>query len=340
MNFPSPTPEPARGRDENAPRQAAEPGRDDTKLDLSYCVVNNDGREYLLDCLAAIESFHPDSLSHEVLVLDNASSDGSVAAVREKFPDAEVIALEFKQGKAANDSLLLERARGRYCLLLNEDSELRAGAVAALVAALENDPEAAVAGARLFDGDGNPYACAWKFPGVETALIGALFLHSRLTVQSHGELIRRVDWAQSSALLVRREAAAEVGYLDPAFFVYYDECDFAKRLAEAGWHSLYVPAAEAVHHNQLSTDLSSGLPRIVEFHRNRDLYMRKHHNRFSAFVVRILTAWAYFLRTIASVFIPGAPTGVYRAHASQALSPYKGESLADRAAGRPGPETR
>ncbi len=98
-------------------------------------------------------------------------------------------------------------------------------------------------------------------------------------MQSKGSATRRVDWGQSSALLVRREAAAEVDYMDPAFFVYYDECDFAKRLAEAGWHSLFVPAAEAVHHDQLSTDLGTGLPRIVEFHRNRDLYMRKHHGR-------------------------------------------------------------
>ena len=74
--------------------------------------------------------------------------------------------------------------------------------------------------------------------------------------------------------------------MDPAFFVYYDECDFAKRLADAGWHSLFVPAAEAVHHDQLSTDLAAGLPRIVEFHRNRDLYMRKHHGRAAALAVR------------------------------------------------------
>lgn len=306
-----------------------DPGTAD--IDISYCVVNNDGRDYLLDCLAAIERFHPEGLSRQVLVLDNASNDGSVEAVREGFPQTEVIALESKQGKAANDTLLLETARGRYCLLLNEDSELRAGAVQALVDALDADPEAGAAGAQLFDGDGAPYACAWKFPGVGTALIGALFLHSRLTVQSGGDVTRRVDWAQSSALMVRREAAEAVGYLDPQFFVYYDECDFCRRLADAGWATLYVPSAEAVHHNQLSTDLSSGLPRIVEFHRNRDLYMRKHSNRAAALAVRILTAWAYGLRTVASVFIPGAPTGVYKAHARQALFPYRGESLADRA---------
>ncbi|MBN8866084.1 MAG: glycosyltransferase family 2 protein [Solirubrobacterales bacterium] len=322
-----------------APSPAEEPATDATPLDLSYCVVNNDGREYLLDCLAAIERFHPAELTREVLVLDNASSDGSVEAVAERFPEARVIALEAKQGKAANDTLLMETAAGRYCLLLNEDSELRAGAVDALFAALENDAEAGAAGAQLFDGDGNPYACAWRFPGVEAAVVGALFLHSRLTVQSQGELTRRVDWAQSSALMVRRDAAAEIDYMDPQFFVYYDECDFCKRLSDAGWHTLYVPAAEAVHHNQLSTDLSSGLPRIVEFHRNRDLYMRKHHGRVTALAVRVLTAWAYGLRTIASVFMPAAPTDVYAAHTRQALFPYRGESLADRAKSPQNPKT-
>lgn len=300
-------------------------------LDLSYCVVNNDGRAYLIDCLTAIERIHPAELSCEILVLDNASTDGSVEAVQEEFPDAEVIVLEAKQGKAANDTLLMERARGRYCLLLNEDSELRAGAVEYLVAALESDPGAAAAGAQLFDADGNSYACAWKFPGVRSAAIGALFLHKRLIVQSHTDETNRVDWVQSSAMLVRCEAAAEINYMDPAFFVYYDECDFCKRLDDAGWTTLFVPSAEAVHHNQLSTDLSSGLPRIVEFHRNRDLYMRKHHNRGAAFAVRVLTSWAYGLRTIASVVIPGAPTGIYAAHTRQALFPDRGESLADRA---------
>ena len=299
-------------------------------IDLTYCVVNNDGRDYLLDCLAAIERNHPAKLNSEVLVLDNFSSDGSVEAVQESFPRVEVIAQQAKDGKAANDTTLLKRARGRYCLLLNEDSEVREGTVTALVEALEADSGAGAAGAQLFDGDGQPYACAWKFPGVRTAVIGALFLHSRLTVQSGGEETIEVDWVQSSALMVRREAAEQVGWLDEDFFVYYDECDFCRRLADADWHTLYVPSAEAVHHDQLATDLSAGLPRIVEFHRNRDLYMKKHGSRPAAFAVRLLTAWAYFWRTIASVVIPNAPTHVYWAHTRQALFPYKGESIRDR----------
>jgi N-acetylglucosaminyl-diphospho-decaprenol L-rhamnosyltransferase len=334
---------------------------------LSYCVVNTNGREDLLACLDAVERTHPDGVEAEILVLDNASDDGSAEAVRRWMRGAgekdgggwagargavRLIALEQRAGKAANDSRLLEEAEGRYCLLLNEDSELRGGAVSALIEALDGDRLAGAAGAQLLDSEGNPVACAWRFPGVGTALVGALFLHRWLTVQSgsgkggstgstgwaaaQGEPgrgtgtatpARRVDWAQSSALLVRRGAAAEVGYLDPDFFVYYDECDFCKRLAEIGWHTLYVPAAEAVHHDQLSTDLAAGLPRIVEFHRNRDLYMRKHHGRTAALAVRLLTAWAYAVRALAALVLPNQPARIYLAHAGQALLPNRGKGI-------------
>jgi len=298
---------------------------------LSYCVVNTNGRDYLLACLAAIERAHPEDVEREILVLDNASEDGSAEAVRALGGEIHLIALERRTGKAENDSTLMKEAQGTYCLLLNEDSELRPGAVEALLAVMEREPKAAAATAQLLDSDGHPVPCAWRFPGVGTALAGAFFLHRRLTVQSVGRTVRSVDWAQSSALMVRREAAASVGYMDPDFFVYYDECDFAKRLREAGWHSLYVPDAEAVHHDQLSTDLAKGLPRIVEFHRNRDLYLRKHHGKAAALAVRVLTAWSYALRALAASLLPKQPAPVYRAHARQALFPNRGESLRDRA---------
>jgi hypothetical protein len=256
-------------------------------------------------------------------VLDNASGDGSADAVRGR--DIELIELSRRTGKAENDSTLLRKASGAFCLLLNEDAELQPGAAATLLEALEADPEAGAAGAQLLDPDGRPQPCAWRFPGVITALAGALFMHRLLTVQSRGSATRRVDWAQSSALLVRREAAAQVDYLDPDFFVYSDETDFCRRLADAGWHTLYVPGARAIHHEQLSTDAEAAAPRIVEFHRNRDLYMRKHHGAAAAAAVRVLTAWAYLLRAL-----------VYRRrrfllHARQALLPGRGEGIRERA---------
>ena len=297
---------------------------------LSYCVVNTNGREYLLACLAAIERTHPAGMEREILVLDNASQAGSAEAVRQLGGEIRLIALERRAGNAENDSTLMREAQGEYCMLLNEDSELRPGAAAALVAALEADPGAAAATPQLLDSGGDPVPSAWRFPGVGTAAIGALFLHRRFTVQSVGNATRKVDWAQSSALLVRREAATAVGYMDPDFFVYYDECDFARRLADAGWHSLFVPNAEAVHHDQLSTDLAKGLPRIVEFHRNRDLYMRKHHGRVAAYAVRVLTAWSYALRALVATLLPNRPAKVFWAHARQALWSSHGESVRDR----------
>ena len=296
-------------------------------MELSYCVVNTNGRELLIRCLEAIARTRDPAIGAEVLVLDNASDDGSVDAVREwnagpegLGEDLRLIALERRAGKAENDSTLLREARGEYCLLLNEDSELRPGAVEALLDALRSDPKAAAAGAQLLAPDGSRSACAWRLPGVGTAIAQALFLHRLLVTQS-GAGRRAVGWVQSSAMLVRRSAAEEVGYLDPAFFVYSDETDFCKRLGDAGWRILFVPEAEAVHHEQLTTDRTAGERRVVEFHRNRDLYVRKHHGPVAAFVVRLLTAWTYAARALAAIVLPNHDPRWYWLHARNALRP-------------------
>jgi N-acetylglucosaminyl-diphospho-decaprenol L-rhamnosyltransferase len=262
----------------------------------------------------------------ETLVLDNGSRDGSAQAASEHAAVDEVIAHERRRVKALNDSELLSRARGRYALLLNEDSELQAGATLALYEALEHDPDAACAGAKLIRPNGATQACAWRFPTALTALAGALFLHRLYTVQSKGERTREVDWCQSSALLVRREAAAQVDYLDPDFFVYSDEVDFARRLRDRGWRSLYVPRAVAIHHEQLSS-AAVPEPRIVELARNRDLYMRKHHSFAAALAVRWLTAWSYAIRALVSLALPGHSARRYWRHVTANLWPSRGEGL-------------
>src|SRR6185437_1451641 len=117
-------------------------------VDLSYCVVNTNGREFLRACLAAIEATHPVGVEREILVLDNASTDGSAAAVRALGGDVELIERERPHGK------------------------------------LENDPTAAAATPQLLDANAAPYPCAWRYPGVGTALLGALFLHRWTTAQS------------------------------------------------------------------------------------------------------------------------------------------------------------
>jgi N-acetylglucosaminyl-diphospho-decaprenol L-rhamnosyltransferase len=294
-------------------------------------VVNTGGRDYLLACLAAIERTHPEGLDHEVLVLDNASGDGSAEAVRELYPDVRLFALERREGKADNDSRLLKAARGRYCLLLNEDSELRDGAVAALLAALDGDPAAAAAGAQLLTSEGEPTACAWRLPDIPWALAAAVFSHDRVAVQSTGTQVREVGWVQSSAMLVRRAAAEQVGWLDGDFFVYSDETDFCRRLRDAGWRILFVPGAEAVHHDQLGTDLAAMRRRIVEFHRNRDLYFRKHGMHLTRLVWKACWTWAYLARAAAAAVLPGRDPRRYLLHARQELMPGRGDGIREAA---------
>jgi hypothetical protein len=299
-------------------------------VEISFCVVNTNGRELLGRCLDAVSAQRRElAVESEVLVLDNGSDDGSAAAVRARGEEIELIALEQRRGKALNDSELMERSRGRYCLLLNEDSELLTGAAAALYAALEADAGAACAVAALRRPDGRPQASAWRFPDVVSALAGALML-SRRNVQSTGADVHTVDWGQSCALAVRREAAAAVGWMDREYFVYGDEVDFQKRLAQAGWHTLYVPSAVAIHHEQLSTG-AQATRRIVESARGRDRYVRSHHGRVAAAIVRLLTAWAYAVRAVAALVLPGHDPRRYLTHARAALCPSHGEGLREAA---------
>jgi GT2 family glycosyltransferase len=299
--------------------------------EVSYCVVNTAQRDLLaraLDSIAAERARVP--FGCEVLVLDNGSDDGS-AQLAQAHPavDAAIVSRQ-RRGKALNDSALLRRARGRYALLMNEDTELAPGATTGLYEALQQHPEAALAGAKLTRPDGAAPPCAWRFPTPLTALATALGLQRLVVVQSRGAKTREVDWCQSSALLVRREAAAAVGYLDSDFFVYSDEVDFARRLRDAGWRSLYVPGAVALHHEQLATG-AGARRRIVELSRNRDLYMRKHHSPGAALAVRGLTAWAYALRALAALALPGRQPGRYWRHVWATLMPARGEGLREAA---------
>jgi hypothetical protein len=157
-------------------------------------------------------------------------------------------------------------------------------------------------------------------------------MHSRVAVESRGDQVREVGWVQSSAMLVRREAARQVGWLDPDFFVYSDETDFCKRLHEAGWRILFAPAARAIHHDQLSTDSAATTRRIVEFHRNRDLYFRKHGMPVTRIVWKLCWTWAYLVRAAAATVLPGHDPRRYLLHARQELAPARGEGIREAAA--------
>jgi N-acetylglucosaminyl-diphospho-decaprenol L-rhamnosyltransferase len=156
-------------------------------------------------------------------------------------------------------------------------------------------------------------------------------MHRRFTVESGGTGTRPVGWVQSSAMMVRRSAAEHVGWLDPEFFVYSDETDFCKRLRDAGWKVLYVPSARAVHHDQMAQDAAGAERRIVEYHRNQDRYLRKHHGRVEAFLMRPLLAWPHLVRAAAALFLPAHSPRRYWLHARQALFPGHGSGIREAA---------
>ena len=300
-------------------------------VELSFCVVNTEQRPLLRYCLDAIaRELATVDFATEVLVLDNASQDGSAEAARNHPVTTEVFACRRRRGKAENDTELLKRARGRFCLLLNEDSELEPGATVALHAALAADDSAGAAGAKLVNADGEQLPSAWRFGSVGSVWLSAIGLYRRGVVQSRGDRVRRVHWAHSAALMVRRSAAEGIGFLDPEFFAYVDEMDFCRRLRDAGWTTLYVPEARAVRHAQPRTE-DAVERRIVEAARNRDRYMRKHHSAPAALAVRWLSAWTFSWRAVRALGRPGADPAHHLRQARAALRPERGTGLAEEA---------
>jgi N-acetylglucosaminyl-diphospho-decaprenol L-rhamnosyltransferase len=300
-------------------------------VELTFCVVSTDQRQLLRYCLDAIARERAAvPFETEVLVLDNASQDGSAAAARAHPATTAVIAATERRGSGENHTVLLRRARGRLCLLLNEDSELEPGATAALHDALDADERAAAATATIVDIDGRPLPSAWRFPGVSTALLGAAGLYRRRVVQSHGSRVRAVDWAPPAALLVRRAAAASIGWFDPRFFIAADGADFCRRLADEGWRVLYVPDARAVHH-AAPPDPELAQQRIVEHARAGDDYLRKHHSAATAGVVRWLTGARYGTRALLAMGRRGRDTEHEARCARAALAPWRGVGMADAA---------
>jgi GT2 family glycosyltransferase len=299
--------------------------------ELTWCVVNTAQRDRLSECLDALADERAQlPFVTETIVLDNFSLDGSVELAESHPVVDRVIAQPARQGKAANDSALIRAAKGRYCMLLNEDAILKPGATAELHAALTTWPTAAAAGAKLLRPDGAEQPCAWRFPSWVTVAAGALLLHRRVTVQSGSQTTVEVDWAQSAAMLIDRERTLAVNCLDTGYFVYSDETDLCKRLANRGWHTLYVPSAVAVHHEGLSTG-ASARRRIVEFARGRNRYLTTHVGRLQALLMRPLIAFPYALRALAAVVLPGHDPKRFIWHVSATLAPSRGEGLREAA---------
>jgi N-acetylglucosaminyl-diphospho-decaprenol L-rhamnosyltransferase len=260
--------------------------------DVSVSLVNTNSRELLLACLASL-----DGADAEVVVLDNASEDGSVEAVRRRFPAVRVIEQRHRAGFGANHNTVIRATTGRYVFVLNEDTTSEDWGFERMVAHLDANPRVAALGPRLVYPDGRTQASAWRFPSPTVATLGLLTLGRAGVVQSSGSEARDVDWAMAAALLLRREALDDVGLFDEEFFIYSEETDLARRLREAGWRTQFFPHVRVVHHE---SQFSAGIPerRINEMWRGRHRYWRKHHSATGARLAALSTGAQYATRAL------------------------------------------
>ena len=258
--------------------------------DVSVSLVNTNSRDLLLACLASLEGS-----GAEIVVLDNASEDGSAAAVRERFPDVRVIEQRHRAGFGANHNTVIRATTGRYVFVLNEDTTSDDWGFERMVAHLDANPRVAALAPRLVYPDGRPQASAWRFPSPAAAGLGLLTLGRAGIVQSGGSKTRDVDWAMAAALLLRRKALDQVGLFDEGFFIYSEETDLCRRLREAGWRTQYFPQVTVVHHE---SQFSAGIPerRINEMWRGRHRYWSKHHSTAGARLAAGFTGAQYALR--------------------------------------------
>ncbi len=226
-------------------------------MSVSVSIVNTNSRELLLACLESLAGTQA-----EIVVLDNASEDGSADAVRRRFPDVRVIAQEFRAGFGANHNTVIRATSGRYVYVLNEDTTAADWGLERMVAYLDANPRVAGLGPRLVYPDGRRQDSAWRFPTPAVSALGLVTVGKLGVKQSHGDTPRRVDWVMGSALILRREALDEVGLFDEGFFIYSEEVDLQFRLRR----------------------------------RSRHRYWRKHHSAPGARIAAIATGVQYAVR--------------------------------------------
>ena len=266
----------------------------------SVIVVSFNTRELLRECLQSLLaecSRLPDGLSAEVLVIDNASKDGSADMVAADFAQTafpvRLLRSEVNLGFGAANNVAIEAARGKYLVLLNSDAFLHAGSLARAIEHMEQDPAAGVAGARLVSRDGELQYSGRMFHSIardgfiQTGL-SRIFPNSRLFAaldRTWADLTHaaEVDWVTGAFMILRREALTVTGLFDRRFFLYYEEVDLCRRIKRAGFRVQYWPDIVVTHlggesSRTIPLTFSKSAAQVVLWRmRSTFLYYRKHH---------------------------------------------------------------
>jgi len=261
--------------------------------EVSIVIVNWNTCALLSQCLRSVER-EVDSIPHEVWVVDNGSSDDSVAMLRRDFPHVHVIESRVNLGFAGANNLAMQRSTGRYLLLLNTDAIVQPGSIRALLDLAEAEPRAGIVGAHLLNPDGSFQASYTNFPTLWQEFLILSTLGRRLRGRwypSHGPEEergpQRVDYVEGACLLVRRAALEQVGGLDEGYFMYAEEVDWCRRMAAQGWEVWYQPVARVVHIGGASS-ANRKTSREADLYRSRVRYFRMQHGRVQAELLKAM----------------------------------------------------
>jgi N-acetylglucosaminyl-diphospho-decaprenol L-rhamnosyltransferase len=302
-------------------------------FDVTVSIVNHSSREDTLRCLASLASDAGRRVRAEVVVLDNASDDGSAEAIRAAHPDVSVIAQGVRRGFGANQNAIIAATAARYVLVLNNDTLVAPGTLDTLAGYLDAHPAVGAVGPRVVGPDGEPQLSAWTFPTVWNAA-----LHVVGGSLPAGSAPAAAGYLSGCALMLRRSVLAQVGGFDEDYFMYAEEKDLCRRVHDAGYALHLVPAASVVHLEARSSRGASQR-RDTEFWRSQRLYLRKHHSRAGALAIELQTAaqrlalagGAALLRALPARVRPrDVPPGLARDFARQAratLTPPAGPGL-------------
>jgi N-acetylglucosaminyl-diphospho-decaprenol L-rhamnosyltransferase len=250
---------------------------------LSIVILSWNTRELLEACLASLYSVER-ALDYEVVVVDNASEDGSAECVEEAFPQARLIRNDRNEGYARGNNIGIRQSSGAYVLLLNSDTEVRGQALETMVDFLRTHPDYGGCGARLINPDDSVQRACMRFPDLKVTLFFDTFLEK---VFPENPVVRRyfmrdfdhlqsvdVDQPPGACFMVTREVVEKVGLLDEGMFLFYNDVDYCKRIWQAGYKIRFLAEAKVMHHQGASTSKYRDFG--IEWHRNRVRYYRKH----------------------------------------------------------------
>lgn len=303
-------------------------------MTVSIIIINWNTQDILRDCLASVYE-QTTGISYEVIVVDNASSDGSAEMVKTEFPQVALIENKENRGFAAANNQGIRIANGRYVLLLNPDTIVLDGAIQKTVAFSDSRPDVAVTGCQVWEDESTIQMTCFRFPSVLNLLFQKLglcraFAHSRLfgrekMVGWNRDTEREVDVVSGMFMLVRREAIDKIGLMDEDYFVYAEETDWCFRFKKAGWVCVFTPIARIIHLDGGSKSTEQISVRMfVQQQKSLLIFFRKQRGVMSWFVARLIYFCSMLLRlSIFRILSLTARKSKYCQKASQSLAALK-----------------